>query len=86
MGLAGRICSLSADGTDFGFQEPLEQAGAFCIPCKCPLQERKLEGAGRGKAPHHRSVFSFEIVNYIKKGIETRIDKDFAYLLPGETH
>lgn len=48
MGLAGRICSLSADNTDFGFQEPLE-ADAFCIPCKCTLQERKLEGAGRGK-------------------------------------
>lgn len=58
MGLAGRICSLSADDTDFGFQEPLEQAGAFCIPCKCTLQERKLEGAGRGNpSPPIRFLF-----------------------------
>lgn len=49
------------------------------------------EEIGRGSKGKKKptKLFSFfEIVNYIKKKkeIETWIDKDFVYLLPGETH
>lgn len=51
-------------------------------------REETGKGMVEKKKTNHWSVFFFEIINYMKKKkeIETRIDKDFVYLLPGETH